>query len=318
MRWKFCLLLVASMGLCATTVLGQGGKAAARAEYASHLPMRPLPVATKRQLATGPKRFVDSVRGSDSAAGTEQAPWKTLRHALRQLQAGDTLYLRGGMYYETVSLTRSGTAEAPITISSYPGELAVLDGGLREFAEQPATSWQPLAGGADGEYVSTKTYFNADDRQVPHQFLPGSWEPMWGIEDERPLALGYFADSLVPLHGYRIAVDLRASNEFWIGGKGEMRDTGIYCGPGLWFNRETGRIHIRLAHHQLAGLGDRAYRGETDPRKLPLVIVRRLRRRRVPRQRHQARADSQPGLARRHRQPDDPRLRLARTSSSIT
>ena len=68
--------------------------------------------------------------------------------------------------------------------------------------------------------------------------------------------------------GYRIAADLRSTNERWIGGKKEMRDTGIYCGPGLWFNRDTGRIHIRLAHHQLEGLGSHAYRGETDPRKL--------------------------------------------------
>src|SRR5262249_31555303 len=130
-----------------------------------------------------------------------------------------------------------------------------------------------FAGGAEGEYVSTKTYPGVDRRNVPHQFLPGSWEPMWGIEQERPLALGHFADSLVPLHGYRHLVDLRSSNESWIGGKGEMRDTGIYGGPGLWFNRETDRIHIRLAHHKLEGLGTSAYRGETDPRMLPLVIA---------------------------------------------
>jgi hypothetical protein len=144
---------------------------------------------------------------------------------------------------------------------------------LREFAETPATSWEPFAGGAPGEYVSTKSYRDADDRQAPRQFLPGSWEPMWGIEEERPLALGHFADSMVPLHGYRIAADLRSVNELWIGGKREMRDTGIYGGPGLWFNRDSGRIHIRLAHQRLEGLGDRAYRGETDPRRLPLVIA---------------------------------------------
>jgi hypothetical protein len=149
----------------------------------------------------------------------------------------------------------------------------VLDGGLREFAEDPATSWEPLAGGALGEYISTRAYRDTDDRQVPHQFLPGAWEPFWGIEDERPLALGHFADSMVPLHGYRLAVDLRSTNELLLAGKGEMRDTGIYCGPGLWFDRRTGRVHIRLAHHQLAGLGDRDYRGPTDPRRLPLVVA---------------------------------------------
>lgn len=236
----------------------------------SHPAMRPPPAFAKRDVVAGPKLFVDATRGDDTAAGTERAPWKTLRHALRQLKPGETLYLRGGTYYEKVFLSRSGTEQAPITIASYPGEVAVLDGGLREFVEQPEKSWEPFSGGAAGEFVSTKTYPDAASRQVPHQFLPGAWEPMWGIEDDRPLALGHFADSMVPLHGYRIAADLRSANELWVGGK-ELRD--IYGGPGLWFNRDTGRIHIRLAHHRLDGLGDRAYRGETDPRRLPLVIA---------------------------------------------
>lgn len=245
----------------------------AKAPFRSHPPMRPLPIPRKTELATGPKKFVDAARGDDAAPGTQEAPWKSLGHALRQLNPGDTLYLRGGVYYEKAFLSRSGAEDAPIVIASYPGELAIIDGGLREFAESPQTSWQPLEGGAEGEYVSTKTYREADDRQVPRQFLPASWEPMWGIEEERPLALGAFADSMVPLHGYRIVEDLRSTNELWIAGKNEMRDTGIYGGPGLWFNRETGRIHVRLAHHRLAGLGEHAYRGETDPRRLPLIVA---------------------------------------------
>ncbi|MGI8978992.1 MAG: hypothetical protein ACR2FY_07185 [Pirellulaceae bacterium] len=261
-------------GVCTSLFSASTSTAAeVSAIYRSHPPMRPLPMPAKRELADGPKKFVDAAKGDDGAAGTEQGPWKSLRHSLRQLKPGDTLYLRGGTYYEKSFVSPSGSEGAPITISSYPGELAIIDGALREFAESPATSWQPLENGADGEFVSTKTYFGADDHQVPRQFLPGSWEPMWGIEGERPLALGNFADSLVPLHSYRLAVDLRSKNELWIGGKNEMRESGIYCGPGLWFNRETGRIHIRLAHHRLEGLGERAYRGEQDPRKLPLVIA---------------------------------------------
>jgi hypothetical protein len=244
-----------------------------KATYRSHAPMRPLPTAARREPIGGAQRFVDPRRGNDSNSGTEEAPWKTLGYALRQLQPGNALLLRGGVYYEKVSLNRSGTAEAPITIGSYPGELAVLDGGLREFAEAPATSWEPFGGGAEGEYVSTRADLGVDDREVPRQFLPGSWEPMWGIEEERPLALGFFVDSMVPLHGYRLAVDLRSSNEYWVSGKEEMRDAGIYCGPGLWFDRDTGRIHVRLAHQCLEGLGNRAYQGETDPRQLPLVVA---------------------------------------------
>jgi hypothetical protein len=253
-------------------ISAQDRPAAAGAAFPSHPPMRTLPGVAKAPMADGPTRFVDAARGDDGNAGSEQAPWKSLAHAVRRLTPGDTLYLRGGTHGERVALSKSGTEQAPITISSYPGELAIVDGGLREFREAPASCWEPFAGGAEGEFVSTRSYPHADTRRVPTQFLPASWEPMWGIEDERPIALGHFADSMVPLHGYRNVVDLRAADELWVGNKKE-KDTGIYCGPGLWFNRDTGRIHIRLAHTKLAGLGDRAYRGETDPRRLPLIVA---------------------------------------------
>lgn len=242
------------------------------AEVKSHVPMRTQPDLMNRPREAGPAWFVDAARGDDAQAGTEAKPWKSLRHALRQLKPGDTLYLRAGTYYERAALSRSGTAEAPITIRSFPGESVIIDGGLREFFENPAASWEPLEGGASGEFVSTKTYREFDDRRVPHQFLPAAWEPLWGIEDERPIALGHFGDSMVPLHGYRFLNDLRTSNEFWLADKKDP-NSGMYCGPGMWFNRETGRVHIRLAHHTLPGLGERAYRGETDPRKLPLVVA---------------------------------------------
>ncbi len=258
--------------VAALALLLPGASVAAEPKAASHPPQRPLPAPLARPLTNGPAYFVDAGAGDDANDGSKAKPWRTVQHGVRRLKPGDTLYLRGGVYHETVSLTRSGTAEAPIVIASYPGELVVLDGGLREFRESPATSWEPLKGGAAGEYVSTKAYPHAADRRVPHQFLPGAWEPLWGIEDERPLALGHFADSLVPLHGYRTAADLRATNELQPKDK-KAGGEGVYCGPGLWFNRETNRIHVRLAHHTLAGLGDRAYRGETDPRKLPLVVA---------------------------------------------
>jgi hypothetical protein len=241
-------------------------------KFASHPPMRPLPEPTKQPLATGPSYFVEAAKGDDANDGSKEKPWKTIQHGVRQLKPGDTLYLRGGTYYEKVSLTQSGTAEAPITIASYPGELAILDGGLREFYESPGTAWEPSPNGAEEEYVSTRTYFHLDTRKVPQQFLPGAWEPMWGKEEQRPLAMGHFADSMVPLHGYRSVDDLRAANELSVQRKDKDR-SGIYCGPGLWYNRQTGRIHIRLAHHRLAGYGDQAYRGETDPRQLRLEVA---------------------------------------------
>lgn len=238
----------------------------------SHPSMRPLPQAINRPLTKGPSYYVDSAKGNDAANGSKATPWKTIQHGLKRLKPGDTLYLRGGVYHEKIHLVRSGTEESPIVIASYPGELATVDGGFKEFLESPQTSWKPLQGGAKGEFISTKTYPNIDARIIPKQFLPGAWEPLWGIEELRPLALGNFADSMVPLHSYRNVEDLRSTNEYWVAKK-DRGKAGVYCGPGVWFNRETERVHIRLAHTHMPGLGKRTYRGETDPRKLPLIIA---------------------------------------------
>ncbi len=238
----------------------------------SHPPQRPLPQPTSSVTQLKPGYYVDPAHGNDVNDGSIAKPWKTMQHAVEQLKPGDTLYLRGGIYYEKVYLTRSGTVAKPIVIAAYPGELPVLDGGLREFLETPQSCWQPASEKAADEFVSTRQYHHATSRRVPNQFLPGSWEPMLGVEEQRPIALGHFADSMVPLHGYRTLADLRSSNEYQPKSKSSDGEP-VYCGPGMWFNRDTRRIHIRLAHHRLAGLGERAYRGETDPRKIPLIVA---------------------------------------------
>lgn len=262
--------LIVLVGIFSSGTLPADAEPSATTTYLSHPPQRPLPTARDSGAIREPARFVDARTGDDANDGSRSKPWRTLQHSVEQLKPGDTLYVRAGTYYERIYLTRSGTAESPIVVSAYPGELPIIDGGLREFLDDPAGSWTPAVDGVPGEYVSTRTYRNVGDRRVPGQFLPGSWEPFWGIEQDRPLALGHFADSLTPLHGYRTLADLRSLNEVQTRDK---KSESLYCGPGLWFNRETRRIHARFAHHQLQGLGNRAYRGETDLRKIPLVIA---------------------------------------------
>jgi hypothetical protein len=49
-----------------------------------------------------------------------------------------------------------------------------------------------------------------------------------------------------------------------------------YMGPGLWFDREAHKVHIRLSHthNNVPGVGD--YLGETDPNQLRLAISSKL------------------------------------------
>jgi hypothetical protein len=80
--------------------------------------------------------------GSDSAAGTETAPFASWTHAQAAASPGDTVYFRGGTYKYTnatstcssatatidaVVLNKSGTSGNPIRYWAYPGEKPRFD-----------------------------------------------------------------------------------------------------------------------------------------------------------------------------------------------
>ena len=89
-----------------------------------------------------------SPTGSDSAAGTQAAPWATIAHAQSVVQAGDTVYFRGGTYAYTransscasgtdrvdaITLSKSGSSGKPISYVAYPGEKPHFDfSGVRD------------------------------------------------------------------------------------------------------------------------------------------------------------------------------------------
>jgi hypothetical protein len=80
-------------------------------------------------------RFVDTAdpgAGDDEGHGSIDKPWKTLRYALLQLQPGQTLLIRGGMYElggVTLTEQNSGRADAPITVRPYPNEEVLVQDG---------------------------------------------------------------------------------------------------------------------------------------------------------------------------------------------
>ena len=191
---------------------------------------------------------MDADKGSDENDGSAESAWKTIGHALAHLTAGSTLYLHGGTYYERVYCGVAGVPEKPITIRSWPGELAVIDGAYREFFETPTSAWERYEQGSPGEYRSARAYRNIHGR---------------------------FGDSMVGLQVYYHIEDLRGER---------------YVGPGIWHNRATGHIHVRLAHYEASDLVRartpltlkylphrlhhlESYKGETDPRQLLLSIA---------------------------------------------
>ncbi|WP_409342822.1 right-handed parallel beta-helix repeat-containing protein [Paenibacillus sp. MBLB4367] len=69
-----------------------------------------------------------SPNGNDTNAGTESAPWKTLKKAAATLQAGDTAIFNDGEYISNTAITfaNNGTAGEPITIKAKNKHMAKL------------------------------------------------------------------------------------------------------------------------------------------------------------------------------------------------
>jgi len=57
--------------------------------------------------------------GNDNGSGSERDPFLTIGKAVEQLEPGDTLLIREGVYRESVTLTTSDRQDSPITIQAY-------------------------------------------------------------------------------------------------------------------------------------------------------------------------------------------------------
>jgi hypothetical protein len=78
--------------------------------------------------------------GSDDSSGTFAKPWKTINKAAAVMIAGDSAFIRGGVYKENVYAGVSGTASDPITYANYDNEEVIVEGG------ETVTGWIQDAG----------------------------------------------------------------------------------------------------------------------------------------------------------------------------
>ena len=69
-----------------------------------------------------------SPTGNDTHQGNKSHPLRTIAAALQRVSPGDTVFLREGSYSEFVVPKQSGEPGRLITLKSYPGETAKIDG----------------------------------------------------------------------------------------------------------------------------------------------------------------------------------------------
>jgi len=144
--------------------------------------------------------------GTDTAVGSQAAPFGTLAKANSTAAAGDTIYVRGGTYYITsqVVLSKSGTSDANRTkIWAYPGETPVLDA---------------------SRYVTSDAAVD-----VPVVLVTGSWMHLKGLEIGNA-KVGASGD-----HSYSLLRTKSASNNTF-----ELLNLHHGFGPGLFIDTGTG------------------------------------------------------------------------------
>lgn len=124
--------------------------------------------------------FVAATGGSDANPGTLAKPFATIQHAADLAKAGDSVYLRGGTYRETVHPLQSGTAAAPITFTAYNNENVKIDGA------DPITGWTNYQGSI---YSASMPWTFGDGNDQIFQDTKMLTEARWpntGLDVEHP------------------------------------------------------------------------------------------------------------------------------------
>ncbi|MFA6081817.1 MAG: hypothetical protein WC773_00165 [Patescibacteria group bacterium] len=169
-----------------------------------------LSALTKLANAAGPTTYyVDAATGLDTNDGkSEGAPWLTINKAATTLVAGDTVYIKNGVYREGVSFTVSGTSGSPITFSAYPEHSPVLDGGVA------VSDWTLHAGNVyktTWNYTSAGFWEDTTKLLTPNGAVPDA-AGEWYLDDAGNTLYVWPSDSANPAtHTYEASVPTVAS-----------------------------------------------------------------------------------------------------------
>lgn len=187
--------------------------------------------------------YVDPQKGNDSNSGSLSDPWQTVGASILKLEPGDTLYLRGGTYWENnIKVDVQGTPDKPISIKNYSGEIPVVDGGFREFRAVPNSDWEVVDPGK-AIYRSKRNYPDV-------QYAYGFFGPDNG--DFR-------------LISYEKYSNISTDNEDYAYG-----DT--YIGPGVFWNSSDERFYVRLQQSKYEPLMGYSVPRSTDPELTSMFI----------------------------------------------
>ena len=91
--------------------------------------MKPFVVLALSSLGWAADIYV-APNGSSNGDGSLSKPLVSIQAAVDKAVPGDTIYLRGGTYSpsKNIQIIKSGTAQAPYTLTGYKDETVIIDG----------------------------------------------------------------------------------------------------------------------------------------------------------------------------------------------
>jgi len=135
------------------------------------------------------KTIYVATNGKNSNPGTLYQPFLTIQYAIDQLRAGDTLFIRGGIYSINtyVSITSySGTATNPICVFAYPDDWST--------GNVPIFDCSAMTAGGAGLWVADVNYWEFNGitvRNVPQEYSSGRYWPVRGVSTARSKYITY-------------------------------------------------------------------------------------------------------------------------------
>ncbi len=149
-------------------------------------------------VVTHAATYYVATTGSNSNPGTSSRPWLTVAYAVDKMVAGDTTYVRGGVYKERlIRFGRSGTSSAPIKLLNTPGQSPVIeceDGGpiiatstyprptkaymilLQNYSgSNKAIGWITIEGFEIRNCYNGIKFYNAHNLIIRHNWMHDGW-----------------------------------------------------------------------------------------------------------------------------------------------
>ncbi len=155
------------------------------------------------------------------------APFKTIQQAASEMAPGDTCFIRGGTYRETVTPAVSGWSSAPITFTNYNGESVLISG-----LDRVTDSWSVDSGGV---YKASVSLAMGSMNQV---FVEDAmaYEARWPNNTN---SLTYFTTARPTSSGSQSAngnINYLTNNDFPFSSSTDLDGASLWISPGLQWN----------------------------------------------------------------------------------